>query len=83
MQATLNALDVRGSVERVTDAGRGRTARLHVTPEGDRLRAAGRAAVDQVDEDVRAQLDDASYESLTAALSTLLPTPPGRGQRPG
>lgn len=76
MQATLNALEARGAVERVTDAGRGRTAELHVTGEGDRLRGVARRVVADVDEELRAQLGDGSLGELTTALRTLLPLPP-------
>ncbi|MFC5063839.1 MarR family winged helix-turn-helix transcriptional regulator [Actinomycetospora atypica] len=76
MQATLNALEARGAVERVTEAGRGRTAELRVTAEGDRLRRAARRVVAEVDEGLRAQLGDASTDELTTALRTLLPRPP-------
>ena len=77
MQATLNALEARGAVERVTDAGRGRTAELHVTAEGDRLRRAARKVIAEVDEELRAQLGDGSTDELTTALLTLMPMPPG------
>lgn len=41
MQATLRQLETRGAVERRTPPGRGRTAVLHLTATGRRLRTAG------------------------------------------
>ena len=50
MQATLQQLEQLGAVERVGGAGRGRAAHLHVTDEGHRLLAFGRATFSAVDE---------------------------------
>lgn len=75
MQATLNALEARGAVERVTEAGRGRTAQLRVTADGDRLRSVARRVVAEVDEELRARLGDGPVDELTTALLTLMPLP--------
>lgn len=77
MQATLNALEARGAVERVTEAGRGRTAELRVTAEGDRLRHAARQVVAGVDAELRDRLGHGPVDELTRALRTFLPGPPG------
>jgi DNA-binding MarR family transcriptional regulator len=77
MQATLTALEERGAVVRRTDPGRGRTAELHVTDEGARLRRAGQRVVDAVDEDLRGQLDDGSRAALAGALLALMRPPAG------
>lgn len=71
MQATLTALEQRGAVARDTDPGRGRTAELHVTAEGARLRRVGTGVVTDVDERLRARLDDETYDALTRALAAL------------
>ncbi|GAA4917341.1 DNA-binding MarR family transcriptional regulator [Actinomycetospora succinea] len=71
MQSTLAALEARGAVARDTDPGRGRTAELHVTTEGARLRRVGTDIITGIDERLRARLDDATYGTLTEALSTL------------
>ncbi|MEJ2860676.1 MarR family winged helix-turn-helix transcriptional regulator [Actinomycetospora flava] len=72
MQATLVALEARGAVARDTDPGRGRTAELHVTPEGTRLQRAAMAIITEVDDRLRARLDDESHQVLTRALFTLI-----------
>nr|WP_285658335.1 MarR family transcriptional regulator [Actinomycetospora sp. NBRC 106375] len=71
MQATLTALEGRGAVARDTDPGRGRTAALHVTAEGHRLREAGREVVAAVDDDLRTRLDDERHQVMTDALLAL------------
>ncbi|MEJ2871336.1 MarR family transcriptional regulator [Actinomycetospora sp. OC33-EN08] len=72
MQATLNALEERGAVERVTVPGRGRSAQLHVTAEGLRLRRVGTDVVAGIDDRLRVQLGDPTRDALTDALSGLL-----------
>ncbi|MDD7941243.1 MarR family transcriptional regulator [Actinomycetospora lutea] len=71
MQATLTALEERGAVARDTDPGRGRTAELHVTAEGARLRRAGTGVVAGVDDRLRARLGDATYDALARTLFEL------------
>jgi DNA-binding MarR family transcriptional regulator len=72
MQATLNALEQRGAVVRDTDPGRGRTAELHVTAEGERLHRAGTNVIAEVDERLGAQLGAEATDALGGALWTLL-----------
>lgn len=71
MQATIDALERRGAVTRVGDPGRGRTAELRVTAEGDRLRQVGRQAITEADDDVRAQLGPELHDTVLRALSEL------------
>jgi DNA-binding MarR family transcriptional regulator len=68
MQATLTRLEQLGAVERVGEAGRGRTARLLVTDEGHRLLTIGRRAFSQVDEALAREL---GAEASTRFLETV------------
>jgi DNA-binding MarR family transcriptional regulator len=68
MQATLRALEEAGAVERVTPAGRGRTAELRLTGHGRALLATGRARVDAVDDRLLGDLDPAEHAELTRLL---------------
>jgi DNA-binding MarR family transcriptional regulator len=72
MQATLNALEQRGAVVRDTDPGRGRTAALHVTAEGERLHRAGTSIIAGIDERLRAQLGPEAADALGGTLWTVL-----------
>jgi len=72
MQATLHALEQRGAVVRDTDPGRGRTAELHVTAEGQRLQRAAANVIAGVDERLRAQIGAESADALGSTLWTLL-----------
>ena len=72
MQATLHALEQRGAVVRDTDPGRGRTAELHVTAEGERLARAAASVIAGVDERLRAQIGAESADALGGTLWTLL-----------
>ncbi len=72
MQATLAELERRRAVERITPPGRGRTARLRVTAEGDALRRAALTAVAQVEHELLAELDEPRRNELTTTLLQLL-----------
>lgn len=69
MQATLRQLEDRGAVERVTLAGRGRTAQLRLTPSGTQLLGRGRAAVKGVDDRLFADLGPDDRRDLTRLLT--------------
>ena len=68
MQATLRQLESVGAVERVTLAGRGRTAELHLTATGRGLLARGRDAVARVDESLLGDLPADDKDQLTRLL---------------
>jgi DNA-binding MarR family transcriptional regulator len=68
MQATLTQLEQLGAVERHTSAGRGRTARLHVTPAGLELAGHGRAALQAAE---RQLMDDVPADQQTVFTATL------------
>lgn len=68
MQATLNQLEALGAVERTTEAGRGRTARLQVTEHGESLRATARTVIAETDEKLLATVPDEDRSALTRAL---------------
>lgn len=68
MQATLRQLEALGAVERVTLAGRGRTAELHLTAVGRDLLARGRDAVRRVDESLLGGLATDEKAQLTELL---------------
>jgi DNA-binding MarR family transcriptional regulator len=72
MMATLRGLEDRGAVERSSDPGRGRTATLHVTAEGHRLRELGHTIIANAETDLLAhiapQLHRCFIEALTSAL---------------
>ena len=74
MQATLAQLEERRAVERLTPGGRGRVARLRVTAEGDALRHAALAAVDEVERELLAELPAPQRQQLTALLFRLFTT---------
>ena len=57
---------------RDTDPGRGRTAELHVTAEGERLARAAASVIAGVDERLRAQIGAESADALGGTLWTLL-----------
>lgn len=57
MQATLNELEVIGTVARMTKGGRGRTATLFVTDEGKRLLAIGYSSYAELDALLTEHLD--------------------------
>ncbi|WP_043809429.1 MarR family transcriptional regulator [Rhodococcus triatomae] len=69
MQATLMRLEERGAVQRTTDSGRGRTARLVVTDEGTRLLGLGRDAIAELD---RVLADEAGAEDVGRLTPVLL-----------
>ncbi len=71
MQATLRALEERGAVERATDPGRGRTAALHVTTEGHRLRRLGQDVIAGLDDDLLGLLPPDLQSSFVRALVTV------------
>lgn len=68
MQATLRHLEERGAVERRTEAGRGRTAELHVTDLGVELLALGRRAYEAADRELLGDMDADQRAQLTALL---------------
>jgi len=68
MQATVGHLEARGAVERRTDAGRGRTARLHVTDTGTRLLGEGQNALAAADQRLHAAIPAEHHAGFTAAL---------------
>ena len=68
MQATLRQLESQGAVERLTLAGRGRTAELHLTAAGHSLLARGREAVQTVDTSLLGGLAPDERAQLTALL---------------
>ena len=89
MQATLRQLEALAAVERRTPAGRGRTAELHVTDSGERLRTAGMATVRAADRRLLAPLLPQDATTLGELLIGLaFPADPeqprdGRRNRPG
>jgi len=68
MQATLGQLEALDAVKRVTEPGRGRTARLEVTSAGRRLLTHGRAVLTQVEDAALAELSPAERGALTSTL---------------
>jgi DNA-binding MarR family transcriptional regulator len=68
MQATLQQLETLGAVERRTPPGRGRTAELHLTDAGRRLRTAGLHTIAAANRQLLAALS----EQDAATLGTLL-----------
>ncbi len=79
MQATLAQLEARGAVERRTEAGRGRTAELHVTDDGRALLARGQGVFSALDRALGGTLDDDDSTALVGLLLRLLTAPPGPG----
>ena len=69
MQATLRQLEDRGAVERRTEAGRGRTAELHVTVLGDEVAARGRDAIAAADARLLGAVPADLREAFTAGLA--------------
>ncbi|OZG27797.1 MarR family transcriptional regulator [Williamsia sp. 1138] len=68
MQATLNKLEEIGAVEKVGGGGRGRSARLFVTPEGQRLISVGMASYDELDRALAEHLGQDALRALTPSL---------------
>lgn len=68
MQATLRQLEDLGAVERRTEAGRGRTARLHVTALGEELRGEGQRAIADADRRLLAGIPAEYHDALTRGL---------------
>lgn len=75
MQATLNQLETLGAVERTTEAGRGRTARLQVTDRGEDLRTAAQATITAADEKLLATIPEEDRAPLTRALVAAFRSP--------
>lgn len=69
MQATLRQLEERGAVQRRTEPGRGRTARLHVTAAGTELLTIGQREITEAD---RRLLRDVPPESHAQLVESLL-----------
>ncbi|MFI1293998.1 MULTISPECIES: MarR family winged helix-turn-helix transcriptional regulator [Streptomyces] len=67
-QATVRQLEERGAVERRTEAGRGRTAQLHITEGGMRLLAAGQDAYAAADAGLQSALGPDACRHLTGLL---------------
>lgn len=82
MQATLRQLESEGAVERVTLAGRGRTAELHLTADGRGLLALGRDAVARVDESLLGDLAPHEKDQLTSLLLRTFTSVAARRGRP-
>jgi DNA-binding MarR family transcriptional regulator len=76
MQATLQQLEALGAVERRTPPGRGRTAELHLTDAGIRLRNAGMETVATADRELLRAMPEEDAATLGELLVQLL-----RGQR--
>ena len=74
MQATLRQLEALGAVERHTPAGRGRTAELHLTATGLRLRAVGQDAIAAADRRLIATLPEQDAPALGRLLLHLAHT---------
>ncbi|OZM76464.1 MarR family winged helix-turn-helix transcriptional regulator [Pseudonocardia sp. MH-G8] len=72
MQATLQQLETLGAVERRTPPGRGRTAELHLTDTGRRLRTAGLETVAAADRQLLAALPDQDATAVGPLLMQLL-----------
>ncbi|WP_156753663.1 MarR family winged helix-turn-helix transcriptional regulator [Actinokineospora pegani] len=71
MQATLRHLEDLGAVERLSEPGRGRTARLRVTAAGVELSTWARGVVSAVDAEVLAQVAEADRPVLVRALRSV------------
>jgi DNA-binding MarR family transcriptional regulator len=71
MQATLGQLEAMGAVERRTRPGRGRTAELHLTDTGTRLRRAGSATIATADQRLLAALSAQDANVLSTLLKQL------------
>lgn len=71
MQSTLRHLEILRAVERRTEPGRGRSARLHVTDVGAALQATGQHVIADADQRLLASLPDARRAALTQLLLEL------------
>jgi DNA-binding MarR family transcriptional regulator len=81
MQATLRQLEALGAVERRTPPGRGRTAELHLTDAGRRLRTAGLETVAAADRQLLATLPEQDATALGELLLRLF-VDAGRADHP-
>ena len=82
MLATLRQLEDLGAVERSTLPGRGRTAELHITPNGKKLLATGQAALHDIDHKLLSALPADQHGVLAELLLRLVtrrPTPTAPG----
>jgi DNA-binding MarR family transcriptional regulator len=70
MQATLQQLEQLQAVERLTVAGRGRTAQLHVTPTGLDLLRQGRQVIQDAEEDLLNGIPVEQRGPFTAVLAS-------------
>lgn len=68
MQATLGQLEQRGAVDKRTPAGRGRTAKLHLTSTGEQLLAHGQNAMAVADQQLLEGLTPEQRAHLTDLL---------------
>jgi DNA-binding MarR family transcriptional regulator len=69
MKATLEHLEHRGAVERRTPPGRGHRAELHLTAEGQRLRATGQQAIADANTRLLAALPADSHAAFVELLN--------------
>ncbi|HTF45814.1 MAG TPA: MarR family transcriptional regulator [Pseudonocardia sp.] len=79
VQATLRQLEELGAVERLTEPGRGRSARLQVTPHGHELIRKANEAIHQLDDWVAAQLGGERQQLLAHMLMQLFMATGSRG----
>jgi DNA-binding MarR family transcriptional regulator len=82
MQATLTRLEQFGAVDRVGEAGRGRTAHLRVTDEGHRLLDAGRRAFSQIDEALVRELGAEASKRFLESVDTVFRNEPWQPTEP-
>ncbi|MEQ3551595.1 MarR family winged helix-turn-helix transcriptional regulator [Pseudonocardia nematodicida] len=75
MQATLRQLEELGAVDREGPAGRGNTARLHVTEHGQELAAWARSVLEETDRELFGHLGEAERAGLTGGLLTAFTAP--------
>jgi DNA-binding MarR family transcriptional regulator len=82
MQATLHQLEDLGAVQRRTEPGRGRAARLHVTDTGGELLAVGKRAITSTDQRLLADFPTEQHSQLTAILLTAFTSAHRRSRTP-
>ncbi|MER6792785.1 MarR family winged helix-turn-helix transcriptional regulator [Amycolatopsis mediterranei] len=72
MMATLRNLEERDAVKRSSDPGRGRTATLHLTAEGHRLREQGQSILAQAEAELLAEVPPELHQCFIDALGNAL-----------
>ncbi|WP_329044457.1 MarR family transcriptional regulator [Amycolatopsis sp. NBC_01488] len=75
MMATLRNLEDLGAVKRSSDPGRGRTATLHVTAEGHRLREHGQGILAEAEAELLARVPPDLHRCFVEALGRALRAP--------